>query len=283
MAEMVIRRRIFVVGCARSGTTLLQAMLGSHSEIHAFPETFYFLDSRPAAVPGVLHWFRRARSSRYAYESALRRLESGQSHAPLYLGPTGLSKRFIRTLDGIALAAGKTIWSEKTPGHINCVEQIEDVIPDALFVHVLRDGRDVVASLEHLYRERALDPARPAPGWPLHEAISRWNAAVEVSRSCQGRQGHHLVSYQALVDCPEAVLESLCDFVGVGYEPAMVEYYRTASGVLGGDIDQEWRTDVLDPLKSTHLKKYAGIFNESEQQRIEQLLLDRGRVAVAAE
>ena len=59
----------------------------------------------------------------------------------------------------------------------------------------------------------------------------------------------------------------------------MAQYYTHASTVLGGDIDDSWRRDVLRPLQSTHLKKYSVLFTESEQQLLEQKLTRQGRVS----
>ena len=60
----------------------------------------------------------------------------------------------------------------------------------ALFVHVLRDGRDVVASLESIYREKVLASGVGGAAWPLHDSISRWNKAIATSESHLGEPGH---------------------------------------------------------------------------------------------
>ena len=276
-----IEKRLFVVGCARSGTTLVQAMLASHSHIHAFPETFFFLDGGFSGTPRLspMAQIRAHRIARYALQNALHRL--GEEHALVakLSTRTRLVETFVHTLDRMALASGCAIWSEKTPGHVNCIGEIQRLVPGALFVHVLRDGRDVVASLESIYREKVLASCVGGAAWPLHESISRWNKAIAISESHLGEPGHFFVDYESLLREPEMTLKKLCHFIEVEYQPAMAQYYFHASTVLGGDIDDSWRRDVLRPLQSTHLKKYSVLFTESEQQLLEQKLTRQGRVS----
>ncbi len=275
-----MEKRIFVVGCARSGTTLVQAMLGSHSSIHAFPETFFFLDSQrpPRPSRSLLNPVRRLRIAQHAYHSAMRRIGGDYRQPRIWWSPSRTARQFIRHLDAVASAAGAPVWSEKTPGHINCIEGIRGLLPDAVFVHVLRDGRDVVASLEHLYREKTLAQAGPVSAWPLHESIQRWNRAVGISLDYAGRPNHFLLDYESLLAAPEATLSRLCEGLELRFEPEMTQYYRNADGVLGRDIRDSWRTDVLSPLRSTHLAKYRALFSEDEQRRLEALLTNRGRI-----
>ena len=150
-----IQSRIFLVGCARSGTTLLQSLLGAHPQIATFPETHFF----QRAVPGR----RLARliglSSRYAPIQVHQfLLEAGRLNLePLYPGRSHSLRRcttaFIRILDAIAQEQNRSIWLEKTPGHLYHIETIEALVPQTKFIHLIRAGHDVTASLYAITRE----------------------------------------------------------------------------------------------------------------------------------
>lgn len=274
-----IDSRIFVVGCARSGTTLVQAMLASHSKIYGFPETFFFVN-----YPDLQSWlsptkiWRQFRSSHWAYQEAMERLDISQSTIAKVTPASGLPRKFIHQLDQIALLNHKSIWTEKTPGHINHLEQIRSAVPKARFVHVLRDGRDVIASLEALYQQRKTENEH-ASVWDLENSITQWNNAISISRSYQNSEKHHLLCYEDLVENSEATLVDLCSFIGVEYQREMIDYHKQSSSVLGNDIKNSWRRDVLKPIRSTHLVKYDQLFNESQKEEIEARLYRGGTVS----
>ena len=98
----------FLVGCPHSGTTLLLAILGSHSSIYAIPK-----ESDIAS-------------------------EDDQSRF----------KAAIAEFDRATITAGKKRWIEKTPRHIRNLGRITTWTPDAKIIIIIRDGRDVVCSLK---------------------------------------------------------------------------------------------------------------------------------------
>ena len=57
------------------------------------------------------------------------------------------SRALVEVLDTLTLSQGKEVWIEKTPGHLRFVDQIEKLVSGAKFVHMVRNGEDVVASL----------------------------------------------------------------------------------------------------------------------------------------
>ncbi len=138
-------RRIFVVGCGRSGTTLLQSLLASHPEITSFPESHFFPQLRPGR-----RWARklglispRAPARFDAFVAAVGWPRRVRPRLPL---ARGYARAFVRLLDAIALKDGKANWVEKTPHHLRYIDEIESYVPDAVFIHIIRSGADVVAS-----------------------------------------------------------------------------------------------------------------------------------------
>lgn len=268
-----INQRIFIVGCARSGTTLVQAMLSSHPLVCGFPETFYFAHARVSKhYQGKSRWLGNRRQAIYSLDSALERLQT-KTQIPWYLqlrSPRSVDRFFLSALDEIAQLNNKPAWSEKTPGHVKFIERISAVCPDALFVHVLRDGRDVVASLEDLYRKTPTE--RQASTWNLDQSIEQWNQCREIANAYQESKRHFRLHYEHLASDPEDTMRGLCSFLGLPFEIAMLNYQSASQSVLGNDAGNEWRRDVLKPLQPTHLVKYDKLFSSAQKFEIESRL-----------
>ena len=144
--------RFFIIGSARSGTTLLQAMLASHSEVYSFPESHFFCKAAPRGRFG-----RRLGIAKKSFAGAAMKYLFDVLQRPdlVYLAPSrspffrNYGKAFVRAVDTATVDDGKRMWVEKTPHHIDFIDLIERRVESAKFVHILRDGRDVVASQVH--------------------------------------------------------------------------------------------------------------------------------------
>jgi hypothetical protein len=190
-------RPIFIVGCQRSGTTLLRLILDAHPNISCGPETRFLEDL--ARITGERHW---------------RRMQ-------LYGFPKEYwHERIAALFDGFqsdyARARGKTRWADKTPRYALCIGYLNELFPTCQVVHVIRDGRDVVAS----HRDRW-------GWWAAVKAVKKWPSYLTTARTAgaglpAGR--YHEVRYEELVSDPEAALRALLDFLGEPWDPAVLEH-----------------------------------------------------------
>jgi sulfotransferase family protein len=233
---------IFVVGSPRSGTTLLRLILDSHPRISCGEETHFLRDLE--AVVGR-HW---GLVASYGIERDwwLERLRH------LYLGFQA----------EVLARSGKSRWAEKDPTYTLLLGFIEELFPDALYVHLLRDGHDVVAS----FRDR----------WGYASAARA--ARTEWARYVQAAQAHALkVGYERLVADPEGEGRRLFGFLGEAFAPEALAFdaaehaatgrYRrfTASRrQAGGETATIYRSRVgsgaasLDPFLRTLLRRRHG-------------------------
>jgi hypothetical protein len=148
--NLAINGRLFLVGCSRSGTTLLQVLMAGHPRIHSFPETGFFIHAvgvrrRPLAWLGLT-----TSKARWAIKELLRNtgredLYEIVPQRPFLLGSVVSS--FVHVLDRLTLEEEKDIWLEKTPRHVFYVDYIKRYVDNAHVIHLIRDGRDVVASI----------------------------------------------------------------------------------------------------------------------------------------
>lgn len=253
-------------------------MLASHSRIFSFPESHFFCRSVPRR--------RRHRwlglTDRQAAQAVLRELtglvDRPDLHAvvprrsPLFRPYT---RAFVEIVDRACAERGRDVWVEKTPHHVDFVSIIPRYVPGAKFVHVLRDGRDVVAS--------QIDAQRQDPGywgnWSIDRLVRFWNADTARSVSYQGKAAHCLLSYESLLEQPEPELRRLADFVGVEFEPAMLEHWRHTDEVVGWRRSHPWMQTAYKPLQDTRLKKFERVFTDDEKAFITAHLRWGGRVS----
>lgn len=121
-----------------------------------------------------------------------------------------------------ALARGKTRWGDKTPRHVMWMDRLSDLFPSALFVHVIRDGRDVSLS----YADK---PWGPRNAW---ESARLWRRAITAglrARDQLGRERYLEVRYERLVSDPEATVGAICAFARLDFHESMLDYYKDAS------------------------------------------------------
>lgn len=136
-------------------------------------------------------------------------------------GPPTLGSALGITLKAYAERHGKVRWGDKRPAYALHVEEILRLFPDAQFVHLVRDGRDCVASLLGM------------PWWHrgFHEAVATWAQVMDVTRRHAGRLGPdswHELRFEDLVSDPEPRLRELCGYLGEECAPEMAEPHRLA-------------------------------------------------------
>ena len=237
---------IFIVGAPRSGTTLLRNALNRHSRIAICRETEFrhYVYRRRAAFGPLSDRRNRERVVReYLSLERIRRtlldlddlaqclMEEGDSYPTLF---SSMLRFYMR-------AHRKQRWGEKTPDHAFFAETLLAWYPGATVIHILRDPRDVVASLMDL-------PAFPNSALGNANLWLTFNrAAIRASR----QPGYVLVRYEELVADPERELGRLCAFIGESFSVQMMEpkpdptadrpWFQRAEGPIVSSRVEIWR------------------------------------------
>jgi LPS sulfotransferase NodH len=218
---MAAERPVIVVGCARSGTTMLQLMLHAHRRIAIPPETRFVLSGyrqrrsfgdlrEPAPREALARWIVDRRQTRFADLG----LDAEQVAARIIAGRGTLGSAFGTVFQAYAERFGKPRWGDKRPAYLQNLDVITRLFPDAQIVNLIRDGRDCVASLNEMTWHRQ----------DIYGTIAAWARAVDDGRRAARRLGpaqYHQLRYEDLVADPQAELSALCDFLGEDYDPAM--------------------------------------------------------------
>lgn len=209
---------VFLVGCARSGTTWLQRLLASHPRIRTGQESFLFSSY---LGPQLRNWHKE-----------LQTLSSGRGGAGMraYLREDKflsiLREEMFRMMEPmIGDLPDGYLFLEKTPNHGLWIPEIVELLPRARFINMLRDGRDVVASL--------LAASRTWANWApdnAYGASRRWVKNVEATETAAKKlppEQFCQVRYEQLLESPQMVLQKVCNFLGLDWkEDEMVQAIR---------------------------------------------------------
>jgi hypothetical protein len=214
----------FICGVNRSGTTLMRLMLDAHPQMAIPPETHF--------VPELIEALREDAT----VDRALAVITAQREWADFGFAEAELRERFGR-LQRITPRAvlrsffgaygeryGKTRWGDKTPKYLLSMRQIQSTLPEARFVHLIRDGRDVALSRWDQRSRRGLE------GPPADRVAEQWEKKILRARKQAPRLGHYLeVRYEDLVLDTEPVLRRVCDFLELDFDPVMLRYHESAA------------------------------------------------------
>lgn len=233
-------RPVIVGGSARSGTTLLRVILDAHPGICCGPESDLFL-LKPVEVAGLADKFGFPEDDvRAMFARALSRPQFIDAFARYCCGRTG-----------------KRRWAEKSPSNVHRLEDIFRFFPQARFVHVLRDGRDVACSMRHHPRHR-VENGRLVPTGirrPIEECVRRWANAVEASRPFWKDPRYHLVRYEDLVTRPRPTLAALFEFLGEPWDEAVMNHALVASPFR--DVTKfPQNPEAIEPIRESALGRW---------------------------
>jgi Sulfotransferase family len=222
----------FVCGVTRSGTTLIRLMLDSHPDL---------------AIPGETHWvpklIRRIEKDRQNPEELAEVIIESKRWQEFHLDADVLRARIAaipkaNAADVIrafylayAEREGKTRYGDKTPGYIKEMVRIQRTLPEARFIHIIRDGRDV--SLSHMRMN-----------WgpkTYEESATLWVERIAKARRMAPKIEHYNeIHFEDLVRDTERTLREVCEIIELDFDPAMLDYHERAEERL-----QEKNVDLV--------------------------------------
>jgi hypothetical protein len=245
-------RPFFIVGCPRSGTTLLGVLLDRHSQLRVTPETAFYdevaplLDRDPTADSNVVlrNWRRFAELELDPLEVTVR--------VPPHGAPGSRAGALLRAiLEAFADSRRVPRAGEKTPQHLAHARRILADFPDAIVWCIERDGRDVALSLAEM------------PWWrprTLEDAADLWRTSIrsarELAAAFPGR--FRRILHERLVADTEAELGRLMPELGLEFELGQLDVERP-SGVVR-PRSREWKGSALNainPSLANHRRRSA--------------------------
>ncbi len=219
---------VFVVGCQRSGTTMLQRILDAHPQLAVAYDSLFIprvikgepIGCDPVMDEQVLAMVRgHPRFDRLGLdEPAVERAADGAARY----------SDFVRLLyDELGRKHGKPLAGEKSPGYCRHLPRLCALLPWVKIVHLIRDGRDVALSIRDWGKGAAKlelwkdEPIAAAALWWKRDvkAGTQDGHALGADRYCE-------VRYEALVGETRQSVERLCAFLGLPFAESMLEYHK---------------------------------------------------------
>lgn len=286
-ADPAVPGPVFIVACGRSGSTLLAVMLNQAPGLYIFRESSFLPDlagragaygdfSRPEHRARFMadlkshRRFNRDLGSDENYTWSVFDLTDAEAEAALAAAaptdyPGGCAAIFLASVR----KRGKVQWGDKTPRQIQHVPFLAQAFPRSRIIHIYRDGRDVAISMG---RAGWFDLRRPGRAW--RQAAEFWVHNVRAGRTAGRnlpRDRYREVAYETLVTDPEPTLRDLCEWLGLGFTPAMLhheadpesaqsvvpEMFKLLSGPVTSSRVGAWQREI-DPVMVAEFESVAG-------------------------
>ncbi len=262
--EQPFKNPIFIVGCPRSGTTLLQQMLDAHPDVAIAPET-HFMKS---------FWNKQAKYGDLTqdgnYQQLIRDITALPEFAEMDLSPQVFSDAAWRSqrsyaalfhllLAQFAQARGVSIVGEKTPGHVMYLPTLKQFFPSAQFVNIVRDPRAVVNSWRSVPWSDCIKGDSEV--WRRNVfAARRWTSQFPASM--------FTLHYERLVAAPEENLRSLCRFLDLEFTSEMLNYHKQEKTVV--NVEREpWKARSVESISQDPLTRWKSELSEQTITEIE--------------
>lgn len=214
----------FVVGAPRSGTTMLRLMLDAHRDLAIPPETYFITKAAKR-----WHRPRPALRQRDRVEVHLETVTEHRRWPDFHLDADAYRER-VRAVrpetlgDAVrefyamyAEKVGKPRWGDKTPFYVRKMDVIQEALPEARFIHLIRDGRAVALSIKDLW----FGPDT------IEGCAEFWVERIDEARELARRIDHYIeVRYEDLVRDPEPQLRRIAEFCELPWDERMVRYYE---------------------------------------------------------
>lgn len=255
--------QFFIVGCPRSGTTLLRWMLDTHDAIAVTPETHFGanyvrnrdrfgLDGDSSARRALLDDFCGSDGFReMAIEECRFRVRAQSDTNDPWLPLRAAMQDFGR------LRQAKIV-GEKTPSHALQLDVLSEAFPDARFLFLRRDPRAVVASWHRTTWSKRTSTE-------ISETWRRYSQAMR--RAYRALPGRCLeVRYEELVSDPTATLKSVCAFLDTDFDPRMLFYYERDASPFDEGVDNEL---TFEPPTPSRIDAWRAETPTRELRRIE--------------
>ena len=249
----------FIIGAQRSGTTLVRLLLNAHSKI-AIPEegTFWMPIIREYGNKPHKDISKKILKTYISYIKNNAQFKTWHVDEKFLDRDCGKENKTISEFMACiykyyASTNGAIIWGDKTPSFFRMVSRINNIFPQARFIHVYRDGRDTFLSL----RKKECDRNNV-----VTEAIE-WVFKIRIANKQLNKINKNrvfLISYENLIASPENTLSELCAFLGVKYEESMLLFWQQSENYIGRHHSDK----IFQPITSDSIGKWKHEFNDNE-------------------
>jgi len=241
---------IFIVGCPRSGTTLLASRLNLHSQIAVSSETHFFEILNNFFLINVIYPLTYRGIHRLLFYSQMKDLKIDFNDFIKLFNQT--EKQYINvfdiSMDLYRSKVNKKYWCEKTPQHLKHLSNIYYYYPNAKVICILRDGRDVALSLSK------------APWHENNIAMSslEWNENIKYlnqANSKYSKEKFFVLKFEQFIENPQDSLKSICNFIGVNFESNLMTTPSKKPDLVA-EWEINWKGNVMKAFDNSKIGKW---------------------------
>ena len=258
---------LFILGRGRSGTTLISKMLDNHAKVAVAPEGFF--------VMNLVNKYQNKRWTAKVIDEFTHDLFLENRMKTWHLDPEKVKDALKANQEELDFTAACSIvyriygehtgkelqWiGDKNPHYALFSKDLINIFPDCKFIFITRDFRDNILSYQKVPFDMA-DVTSLAYRWTYY------NKGILRMQEAYPEQFLRL-SYEALVEQPDATLKRLCEFLNIPYEPSMQEYYKSDDPDFYGK-SSSWFKELYQPLDPNKLYNWKKYMPEKERQKAE--------------
>jgi hypothetical protein len=261
--------KVFILGNPRSGTSLFRLMLNSHTMINATPEC------------GFLHWWYK----KYAdwdlscvtsnrLDEYISDLESSKRIEDWKMDYTLLKEKIIQEKPENYAKLGELVYTfygeqkgkkakviaDKNNYYINHFNDLNEIWPDAKYILVVRDGRDVACSYLNMETLVTNSPYKPKLSTDIKTIAKEWltnnQNILNFSESLINNQ-FMVIRYEDFVTDSALYLTKVCHFLGLNFEPEMLNYFIKNAKEQDEPLSSlDWKKKTLEKPDKENIGKY---------------------------
>lgn len=268
-----MKQPFFLLGNPRSGTSLLRIILDSHPNIVVPPECGFIewlfekykdWDFKKMIGPFIEDLYQTKKFETWNLPKD-DLLEVLNKHQP---STYQLTCQHIYFAYGNKFSKNLSNWGDKNNYYINHVHKLKIIFPDAVFIHLVRDGRDVAASYKKINQSDFKSRYKPSLPNTIKNIAIEWVSNLEVINNFfQTLEENKYITlrYEDLLNSPKQQLTRITSFLDLSYHPDMLNYHKRNQKY---DIEPaetiEWKKKTLENIDSSRIGRYKKDLSQIE-------------------
>lgn len=283
MSNNFLENPIFIIGNPRSGTTLLQLLLTSNPEIFI-----------PTECGFMIHLYDKYKYFKFDKEIVLEFIDDVVKCKKFELWKLNKNSllqyciarkpnNYKELSSCVYEYYGKinypncTIWGDKNNYYLNYIKDINKIFPNARFIHIIRDGRDVACSYKDMYK---LKDIKYAPNLPtnIEDIANEWkNNICTIRESFNYLNWNNVleIRYEDLVKDKNNTLKEICNFLEINYTNSMLDFYKynLEKELVPKEFDA-WKSMNKSEINTSRLYRWKKELTKEEIKLFESICID---------